>query len=71
MRAYADEMTDSPVLLDVLAEYGGSWQIVHDGEMGVWTAVNRPTATALHVICAHDLASLAVKLDATGDCGTG
>jgi hypothetical protein len=57
----------SPGLLDVIHQYGASWQIVHDAEIGVWTAVNRPTPTALHFICAHSLASLAVKLAATGD----
>ena len=45
----------------------GRWQIVYDAGIGAWTAVNRPTPTALHFLCAHDLASLAVKLDATGD----
>jgi hypothetical protein len=64
-------LTDSPGLLDVIHQYGASWQIVHDAEIGVWTAVNRPTPTALHFICAHNLASLAVKLAATGDRGTG
>jgi hypothetical protein len=43
------------------------WEIVYDAGIGAWTAVNRPTPTALHFLCAHDLASLAVKLDATGD----
>jgi hypothetical protein len=61
-------MTDqASALFDVLAEYGGSWQILHDAEIGVWTAVCRPTPTALHFLYAHNLASLAVKLDATGD----
>ena len=62
---------EAPALQDVLTAYGASWQIVHDAEIGVWTAVNRPTPTALHFICAHNLASLAVKLDATGDRGAG
>jgi hypothetical protein len=65
-------MTDpaSPALVDVLAEHGEHWQIVHDPEVGCWTAVRRPTVTALHVICAHDLASLTAKLDAAGGRGT-
>jgi len=58
-------------LQDVLAQYSANWQIVHDAEIGVWTAVCRPTPTALHFICAHNRASLAVKLDATDDRGTG
>jgi hypothetical protein len=71
MRAYANGMIDSPALLDVFHKYGAIWQIVHDPEAGVWTAINRPTPTALHFICAHDLATLAVKLAAAGDRGTG
>ena len=63
--------TQAPALQDVLAEYVASWQILHDAEIGVWTAVNRPTPTALHFLCAHDLASLAVKLGATGDRSSG
>jgi hypothetical protein len=66
-----DALDQPPALSDVLQKYGASWQIVHDPGVGVWTAVQRPTPTALHVICAHDLASLAVKLDAAGDRGTG
>ena len=58
-------------LQDVLAQHSVNWQIVHDAESGVWTAVCRPTPTALHFICAHNLASLAVKLGATDDPGTG
>jgi hypothetical protein len=64
-------MIDSPALLDVIHKYGASWQIVYDAGIGAWTAVNRPTPTALHFLCAHDLASLAVKLAATGDRGPG
>ena len=62
---------ETPALRDVLIAYGASWQIVHHAEIGVWTAINRPTPTALHFVCAHDLASLAVKLGAAGDRGTG
>jgi hypothetical protein len=65
-------MRDQALALpDVLYQYGEARQIVHDPEVGVWTAVKRPTPTALHVICAHDLASLAASLDAAGDRRTG
>jgi len=63
--------SEALALQDVLTAYGASWQIVHDAEIGMWTAVNRPTPTALHFICAYNLASLAVKLGATGGRGTG
>jgi len=69
--ALSDVLDQSSALSGVLQRHGATWQIVHDAGVGVWTAVQRPTLTALHVICAHDLASLAVKLDATSDRGTG
>jgi low affinity Fe/Cu permease len=66
------DVLDQPSALSgVLRKYGATWQIVHDAGVGVWTAVQRPTPTALRVICAYDLASLAAKLDATSDRGTG
>ena len=64
-------MTDTPAFADILHQHGERWQIELDPEIGVWTAVERPTPTALHVVCAHDLASLAAKLNAAADRGTG
>jgi hypothetical protein len=65
-------MTDTtPELSDVLHQHGEGWQIQHDPGVGCWTAIRRPTASALHVICAHDLATLAVKLEAASDRGSG
>ncbi len=69
--ALSDVLDEPSALSGVLRKYGATWQIVHDAGVGVWTAVQRPTPTALRVICAYDLASLAVKLDATSDRGTG
>jgi hypothetical protein len=54
----------SPQLEDLLHSYGERWQIQQDGEGGVWTAVRRPTPTALHVLVAYDLPGLAAKLQA-------
>ena len=53
----------SPQLEDLLHSYGEHWQIQQDGEGGVWTAIRRPTATALHIVVAYDLAGLAAKLE--------
>lgn len=54
-------------LADLLYAYGEQWQIERDHEANVWTAVNRPTSTALHVLVAHDLPSLAAKLGSAQD----
>ena len=53
-----------PGLAALLHTHGEHWQIQQDGEGGVWTAIRRPTPTALHVLVAYDLAALAAKLDA-------
>ncbi len=53
-----------PGLAGLLGTYGAMWQIQQDRESGVWTAVSRPTPTALHVLVAYDSAALAAKLEA-------
>lgn len=60
-------MTDSdypdPVLLPgVLHTYGARWQIGRDEETAAWTAVERPSPTALHVVVAFTIGELAEKL---------
>ena len=55
---------DNPQLEDLLHVYGERWQIQQDGEGGVWTAIRRPTVTALHILVAYDLSDLAAKLEA-------
>jgi hypothetical protein len=55
----------------VLAENGDAWQIQLDEQVGVWTAVQRPTITSLHIVVDFSLAGLAAKLKAAGDRGTG
>jgi hypothetical protein len=56
---------DSGLELDrLMSDYGEHWQIQQDGECGVWTAIRRPTPTALHVLVAYDLPGLAAKLKA-------
>ncbi len=68
-------MTDptpiQPQLADVLAENGERWQISRDEGAGVWTAVKRPTPSALHIIVGHTLAELAAKLDAAAAASLG
>ena len=44
----------------ILKEHGKRWEIERDGP--VWTATERPSPTALHVIIAHDLDELERKI---------
>ena len=54
----------SPQLRALRQTYGARWQIQRDDDSGVWTAIRRPTPTALHVLVAYDLTGLAAKLEA-------
>ena len=47
----------------LLAAHGDRWQIGQDPQTGVWTAVERPTPTALSIHVGYTLAELAAKLD--------
>jgi hypothetical protein len=55
-----------PGLAGLLRTYGEHWQIQRDDDSDVWTAIRRPTPTALHVLVAYDLPGLAAKLKALG-----
>jgi hypothetical protein len=44
----------------ILARHGQRWQIEREGP--VWTATERPSPTALHVVVAHDLDALEQKI---------
>jgi hypothetical protein len=44
----------------ILAEHGQRWEIGREGLM--WTATERPSPTALHVIIARDLDALERKI---------
>jgi hypothetical protein len=44
----------------MVAEHGQRWQIERDGS--VWTAIEHPSPTALHVIIAYDLDALEQKI---------
>ena len=52
-----------PYLEQILAKHGQRWQIEHEGP--VWTATERPSPTALHVIIAYDLDALEQKIIAS------
>jgi hypothetical protein len=54
----------SELLPGLLRTYGDHWQIQRDDDSGVWTAIRRPTPTALHILVAFDLPGLAAKLKA-------
>lgn len=44
----------------ILVEHGQRWEIERDGP--VWTATERPSPTAVHVIVARDLNALEQKI---------
>jgi len=49
-------------LPDLQHRYGERWQIRHDDEHDVWTAVCQPTPASQRYIVAYDLPALAAKL---------
>jgi hypothetical protein len=53
---------DEPLLVELMHEYGERWQISRSDAPACWTAVERPSVNALHVIAALDLPELAIKL---------
>jgi len=59
-------MTDTvgDQLARLMHDFGAKWQIQHDRETGIWTAVACPTPTARHVLAARDATELEVKLKA-------
>ena len=52
-------------LRGLLHDYGERWQIT-EHESGAWTAVERPSATALRVIAACTIEELRAKLERAG-----
>jgi hypothetical protein len=54
----------SPQLRALRQTYGERWEIQRDDDLDVWTAIRRPSPTALHILVAHDLPGLAAKLQA-------
>lgn len=51
-------------LPDLMRTYGERWQIRHDEEHDVWTALCRPSPASQRFIAAYDLPALAAKLHA-------
>ena len=50
-----------PSRLDqILAKHGKRWRIERTGP--VWTAIEHPSPTAIHIIVAHELDALALKI---------
>ena len=50
-------------LPDGLRHHGERWQIRHDDQYDVWTALCRPTPASQRYVVAYDLPTLAAKLD--------
>jgi hypothetical protein len=45
-------------------DFGADWQIRHDPETNIWTAVQYATPAAPQVIVARSIAELGMKLEA-------
>jgi hypothetical protein len=61
-------MIDTPEqryrVIQVMHDFGADWQIRHDPETDIWTAVEYPTPTAQHVIVGRGISDLETKLEA-------
>jgi hypothetical protein len=59
-------MTDTAPdpLARLIRDFGAGWQIRHDAESGIWTALACPTRTARHVLAARSPAELEAKIEA-------
>lgn len=48
----------------LLRDYQDSWEIRHQESPQGWIAVRRLTPTGIHVLAAHDIATLRAKIEA-------
>ena len=60
----SDDFTQRNLVVQVLHDFGADWQIRHDPETNIWTAVQYPTPAAQQVIVAGSIAELGTKLEA-------
>ena len=60
----SDDLTQRDLVVQVMHDFGADWQIRHDPETNIWTAVQYPTPAAQHVIVAHSIVELGMKLEA-------
>jgi hypothetical protein len=45
-------------------DFGADWQIRHDPETNIWTAVQYPSPTAQQILVARSIGELGTKLEA-------
>ena len=60
----SDDVTQGDLLVQVMHDFGADWQIRHDPDTNIWTAVQYPTPAAQQVIVARSIAELGMKLEA-------
>jgi hypothetical protein len=60
----SDDFTQRNLVVQVMHDFGADWQIRHDPETNIWTAVQYPTPAAQQVIVARSIAELGMKLEA-------
>ena len=51
-------------VVQVMHDFGADWQIRHDPEADVWTAVQYPVPVPQQVLVARSIAELGTKLEA-------
>ena len=60
----SDNVTQRDLLVRVMHDFGADWQIRHDPETNIWTAVQYPSPMAQQVLVARSIAELGTKLEA-------
>jgi hypothetical protein len=59
-----DNRGERDLVVQVMHDFGADWQIRHDPETNIWTAVQYPSPTAQQVLVARSIAELGTKLEA-------
>ena len=60
-----DHHGERDLVVQVMHDFGADWQIRHDPETNIWTAVQYPSPMAQQVLVARSIAELGTKLEAT------
>ena len=64
LECMSDDFTQRNQVVQVMHDFGADWQIRHDPETNIWTAVQYPSPMAQQVLVARSIAELGTKLEA-------
>ena len=59
-----DHHGERDLVVQVMHDFGADWQIRHDPETDIWTAVQYPVPAPQQVLVARSIAELGAKLEA-------